>query len=114
MPTLLNPSHVAAYDPASGRIVLTLRDGRESVVIELEADATPPLINALMKARAESKRSGAAAPPVPEPAPDRTECGSGAQADSIPIRPVRPHPSYRDGAGIVGVRGAKGGRVRRS
>jgi hypothetical protein len=59
MSTLLNPPHSVAYDPSIDRIVLTLRplDGSPAVVVELDPDEAPPLINSLMLARSQAKRA---------------------------------------------------------
>jgi hypothetical protein len=56
---LLNPSTMAIYDPSVNRIVLTLRDGWSGAVVELDPDDAPALINGLMNARHEAKRTKA-------------------------------------------------------
>jgi hypothetical protein len=70
MPTLLDPVSVIAYDRSRDRVVLTLRDGREIAVADLDPGVVPALIDAVMRVRGEVKR---ARKPVPPPPPAR--CG---------------------------------------
>lgn len=69
MPTLLNPNFAVAFDPATDRIVITLRDGRDGQVVELDPEMAPALINALMAARNVAKEAAKRKVPPPPPPP---------------------------------------------
>lgn len=95
MSTLLNPAHGVAYDAATDRIVIALRDGRDSVVVELDPEGTPALINALMAARNAAKlaRKAVALPPpmtrpmtCPRPKPPAVPGPDVAPPDRLPVR----------------------------
>jgi hypothetical protein len=94
MSTLLNPSHVAAYDPHRDRITLMLRDGRDVAVADLDPDELPGLIDALMAARCAAKKARKPVPlpppirrPEPMPAPGRTSFSLGAALEAAGVAP---------------------------
>jgi hypothetical protein len=106
MAHLINPTTTAAYERQSRRIVVTLRsEDADWVVLEFDPKNLPPLINALMQARAISKRAGQPSPPPPAPRPpsrpvvlrpeqvERTtyhlDIPPMADPDTVPIRRAR-------------------------
>jgi hypothetical protein len=87
MSTLLNPRHSATYDATADRIVISFRDGRDASVIELDPEAVPGLINALMEARRVAKQAKA---PVPIPPPMvRPPCPAPVATSSADHTPIR-------------------------
>jgi hypothetical protein len=54
--TLTNPQHSITYDRPAGRVMLAFHGDRDMIVIELDPEDVPGLINDLMRARHDARR----------------------------------------------------------